>query len=506
MAWLEIVLYLTGVVLVALLIFAFTRLKNQLSSAYILMLLAVLVYVLGYAREIGSHSVDEVKFWLKAEYFGIPYISLLWFLFTYKICYGRSLSFPLTLAACAIPVLTTFFSATNDYSHFIYRNVSVLEFEGLMIAQLEKGFWYYIHIVYANCLIVLSFVFIIRQLWKTKNKAGSRLFWMALGSGVVIVVESFYFLGFSPYNIDLAPFGFIGAVLCQAVAIFRFDFLRSDDCVKDVVFANIKEGLLVLDAQDRISDFNKTAQQIYPWLNADCLGRKITAFEEGKNLCALSEQKSEIGVACGTKHRYFSVHMTELADGGHRMGKVYLFKDVTAIRRIMRKLYRYANYDSLTCVFNRRRFLDDGEKEISRCIRYHKRISYIMIDLDHFKSVNDRYGHQAGDKVLHEIARVMRKRLRKSDILGRYGGEEFGIFLVEVEPESALTVAEDIRKSIECLTIAYQDVLINITVSVGLATSHGDSPDLSLEHLLNKADMAMYKAKQAGGNQICSAP
>ena len=502
MAWLEIILYLTVAILLALLVFAFTRRNNFLSPLYVLMVLAVLVYILGYTRELSSHSVEEAVFWIKLEYFGIPFHSLFWFLLTYRLCYGRSLSFPVMLAVCIIPILTLFAVVTNEYHHLFYTNISILQISGITLTQFGRGPLYYLHVVYADFLIVLGLAMIARQLRKTGKVLHSVLFWMALGVVIEIVLEPVYLLGFSPHNIDLMAFGFFGAVICQGVAVYRFDFLRSDDLVKDIIFSNIKEGLLVLDKKDRISDFNRTAQQIYPWLNVDSLGRKITDFEEGKKLHNLNEQDADIGVSLGNRDRFFSVHTTQLIESGRKVGKVYLFNDVTAVRRIMRKLYHYANYDSLTGIFNRRRFLDEGEKEVSRCIRYHTRIAYIMIDLDNFKRINDQHGHQAGDKVLHAVAHVMSSRLRKSDILGRYGGEEFGIFLVEIAPENALVVAEDVRQSIEGLTIEYRNATLKVTASIGVATADGDTPDLSLEYLLNKADFAMYKAKQQGGNQV----
>ena len=89
MAWLEIILYLTVAILLALLVFAFTRRNNFLSPLYVLMVLAVLVYILGYTRELSSHSVEEAVFWIKLEYFGIPFHSLFWFLLTYRLCYGK---------------------------------------------------------------------------------------------------------------------------------------------------------------------------------------------------------------------------------------------------------------------------------------------------------------------------------------------------------------------------------------------------------------------------------
>ncbi|HOV95016.1 MAG TPA: diguanylate cyclase [Spirochaetales bacterium] len=502
MVWLEIILYLTAAILVALLVFAFIRRNNFLSPLYILLILAVLVYVLGYANELVSRSLEEAIFWIKLQYFGIPYLSFLWLLLTYRLCYGRSLSFPVVLAAGVIPVLTTFFNVTNEYHHLFYTNVSILQISGITITQLAKGPLYYVHIVYTNLLMLVGIAMIIQQLRRTKKTIHSMLFWLAFGLSIEMLLEAIYLAGLSPHNMDLMAFGFLGVVICQGVAIYRFDFLRSDDLVKDIIFSNIKEGLLVLDKKDRISDFNRTAQRIYPWLNVDSLGRKITDFEAGKELHNLNQQDADIGVRLGNKDRFFSVHTTDLVESGRRLGKVYLFNDVTAVRKIMRKLYHYANYDSLTGIFNRRRFLEEGEKEVSRCIRYHTRIAYIMIDLDNFKRINDQHGHQAGDKVLHAVAHVMSSRLRKSDIIGRYGGEEFGIFLVEIAPENALVVAEDIRQSIEGLTIEYRNASLKVTASIGVATADGDTPDLSLEYLLNKADFAMYKAKQQGGNQV----
>ena len=125
-----------------------------------------------------------------------------------------------------------------------------------------------------------------------------------------------------------------------------------------------------------------------------------------------------------------------------------------------------------------------------------------MIDLDLFKDVNDLYGHQAGDAVLAEVAQTLKKRIRASDILGRYGGEEFVVVLVAMDPEKASQIAESIRESIEELRISHAGKVMKITVSIGVATSAPDAKGVSLEKLLLKADLALYRAKREGRNRV----
>ncbi|HWP67960.1 MAG TPA: histidine kinase N-terminal 7TM domain-containing protein, partial [Rectinemataceae bacterium] len=424
------ILYFTAAVFVFLFFFSFARRRNQLATLFSLEALAVIVYAVGYAFELGSTSAEEVRFWLKFEYFGLPFIPAFWFLLTYKANSGKSPPFYFCLAVLAIPALTLFFSATNDYHHFHYRNVSINATPGGFVAQLDKGPWYYVFVVYSNLIMAVTLVVFFLQWKKSGLGRESRSFWMMLGSLLVIVFELLYLFGFSPYNIDLTALGLFGAALFQAVAIFRFDFLKSDAIVKDIVFSGISEGILTVDAKGRISDFNAAGAKIFPWLSPDCIGKKLADFKDGSMLDFRAGGRRDIKISRDEKTRYFSVRATDLVDKGKNAGKVYMFKDVTTRRRVMRTLYRFANYDTLTKVFNRRRLFDDAEREIARIARYGQRVALLMLDLDHFKVVNDQYGHQAGDAVLVEVSRVLKKRIRAADILGRYGGEEFLILLV----------------------------------------------------------------------------
>jgi len=497
------ILYLTAVVFLGIFCYSIAHRHNQLSSLFAIMSIAVMIYVVGYAFELGAQSLEAIKFWLKFEYFGLSFISTVWFFIAHKSGIKRELSFGIYLALLVIPVLTIFFSATNDFHHLHYREVSAIVVGGHLLARLDKGPWYALFVIYSNAMMLLSLAAFFIQ-WRTsKQGTASTSFWMMLGSAWVGLFETFYLFGLSPYGIDLAPFGFLGAAFFFSVAIVRHDFLRSDQLVKDIVFSGISEGILILDSMDKISDYNKAAGSVFSWLIPEAIGKKLGDFPEGVALDGAASRNRKLKIVRGGRTRYFEAKMTKLIDRKKIVGRVFLFKDVTGLHRLLRKLYRLANYDMLTKTFNRHRFFDDAEKEVSRVQRYGGRIGLLMIDFDYFKVVNDRYGHQAGDAVLAAVARTLKERIRASDILGRYGGEEFIVVLTAVDPEKALAVAEEMRESVEALRVSYRNEIIATTISVGVAVSLEGDRTTTLEKLLMEADLALYKAKREGRNRVC---
>ncbi len=166
------------------------------------------------------------------------------------------------------------------------------------------------------------------------------------------------------------------------------------------------------------------------------------------------------------------------------------------------ELKRQSRIDPLTKIANRGFFESCIEEEIQRALRYERPLSLLMMDIDHFKQVNDCHGHQAGDQVLKEVATTVRSTLRRHDAVGRYGGEEFGVLLPETIEANALVVAERCRKSVESTEIRCGEARLRVTVSVG-AASLGPGVD-SISTLIGRADRALYLAKHAGRNQVKS--
>jgi len=171
--------------------------------------------------------------------------------------------------------------------------------------------------------------------------------------------------------------------------------------------------------------------------------------------------------------------------------------DVSKYKQLQDKLIELSIKDPLTGLYNRRFFVKKFEEEKERCKRFSKTFSIIMLDIDDFKKINDTYGHNVGDEVLVNIANTIMKRIRKTDIAARWGGEEFVILLPETGLKDASFVAEDIRVSIQKIKVSK---INKITASFGIAEYRdGDN----LYKLINRADEQLYKAKKNGKNQVC---
>jgi diguanylate cyclase (GGDEF)-like protein len=163
-----------------------------------------------------------------------------------------------------------------------------------------------------------------------------------------------------------------------------------------------------------------------------------------------------------------------------------------------------ATRDDLTGVHNRRQFLVLADREWSRCRRYDMGAALLMIDVDLFKRVNDEHGHLAGDLMLREITRVAGETLRQPDLLGRFGGEEFVVFLPHADPLGALDAAERIRERVAKLSLEWRGRVVRTTVSIGVAAL--DLSHDSLATLIQDADQALYAAKDAGRNCVRTVP
>jgi two-component system, cell cycle response regulator len=212
----------------------------------------------------------------------------------------------------------------------------------------------------------------------------------------------------------------------------------------------------------------------------------------------------DLGSTNGTYCNGVRIPRQELADGdkisiGASTILKFTFQDHVD-EHYQKQLFESALRDGLTSTFNRRYFLDRLHGELRFAVRHTKPLALLFVDIDHFKKINDTYGHQAGDQVLAGVARVMMTTIRAEDVLARYGGEEFAIICREIELDGAEALARRLiaavaEKPFECL-----GQQIPVTISVGAAVDRGKSES---QALIAAADAAMYEAKRSGRNRVC---
>jgi diguanylate cyclase (GGDEF)-like protein len=473
------------------------------------MMLACSLYSLGYAFELASSTLQNMLFWSRVQYLGISFIPALWLLFILTYCGRETWLTPVTKAVLlSLSGLTLIFHWTNPLHHLYYARESVDNAGPFPVLAFVKGPWYWVHQAYTNFALLAGAILLLRQYLRSSPAYRPQTLLVLIGSIVPWGVYLIYLAGLSPLHMDLSPFGLAVAGPLFAWGILRFRLLDLVPIAKESVFAGMGDGAIVVDLQNRLADFNPAAEHLFPMLSRRAVGQPLREAMAGPE--ALDEllkeggpPEVEIEVGRDESRRYYQARLSEVRTRtGKIRGKTILFTETTSQVLLLQKLQTLASVDDLTGAYNRRHFLDLGRNEAARAVRYGRALSVIILDLDHFKLVNDTWGHEAGDSVLKEASLVLKKGLRGSDFLGRHGGEEFAVLLPETPPDQAVLVAERLRTM-----IAQAPILIPGGMSVTLTASFGVSgkerlTEETINFLIRAADHAMYEAKAGGRNCV----
>lgn len=196
----------------------------------------------------------------------------------------------------------------------------------------------------------------------------------------------------------------------------------------------------------------------------------------------------------------------DLADGDHITVGESILKFIghaSVEARYHEEVHQLASHDSLTDFSNRRHFLELLEKEIARADHQSRLLSLAILDIDHFKRINDQHGHLGGDVVLRQVAHLMRARLGPEELVGRIGGEEFAILFPDIPADDVQRRCEALREAVATTDIAIGEMRVQMTISIGIARLDATHPDRPT--LMRAADAALYRAKDSGRNRICIA-
>ena len=228
----------------------------------------------------------------------------------------------------------------------------------------------------------------------------------------------------------------------------------------------------------------------------------VTDAELLSGACAQASFEAPILPLAGGRQDVLVLKSAYLDDEGRPVGVIGIMTDITERKAMERELRRLATTDPLTGAHNRRHFLSCAVTELERAQRYGNPLAMLMLDVDFFKSINDRYGHAVGDEALRALVTTLSRQLRDIDVIGRLGGEEFAVMLPETSLAGALVTGERLRAAIEDLCLELEDgQTLSFTVSMGVACPN--AADLSPESVLGRADQALYRAKAGGRNRVC---
>jgi diguanylate cyclase (GGDEF)-like protein len=250
-------------------------------------------------------------------------------------------------------------------------------------------------------------------------------------------------------------------------------------------------------------------------IDEDSISRNHAVIEKREDEFIIRDLESTNGTYVNDR----SVQQHSLRDGDQiKIGStIFKFLSGSNIESAYHdEIYQLTTTDGLTGAYNKRYFLKEMEREMSRSIRYDRDLSLIMCDIDHFKDTNDNYGHLAGDYVLKQVAQLMQDNIRRDDIFARYGGEEFTILLPEVPKQEAIKIAEKLRQLVESRRFVFDEFDIPVTISLGVADLQEylehqapddpkkQSEDINCFAFIQLVDDRLYAAKDAGRNCVRS--
>jgi diguanylate cyclase (GGDEF)-like protein len=403
-----------------------------------------------------------------------------------------------------VPVITFVLLWTNEHHHLMWQELFLVEVGRTRALRVSHGAYFWAYTIYNYLLLGFGGVLVLRAFLRTRAIFRWQFAVILLALILPLAGNVVYLFDiFTEKPFDFTPIAFSGTTLLIAAGFLYFKLHDVLPIAKDRMFTNIPDGIMVLDEQDRIIYVNDALS--LPLENPGrYFGKPVaTLFPVLPRLDRiLRAGGAETGVTVGDAagDREFDVRLSELHDRrDETIGRLLLFRDITERMRLEGELRRIATTDELTGLLNRREFLEQATREFSRSLRYGDAVSLLLVDVDHFKGINDRFGHASGDEALRRLARAGERCIRSTDIFGRLGGDEFAILLLKTEAGDAVELAERLRSTFDAIEIDTDLGTAEFTVSIGVASRTDEG---SIDELMNRADRSLYRAKNAGRDRV----
>jgi diguanylate cyclase (GGDEF)-like protein len=477
------------------------------AGCFALLMVAATIYAVFSAVELASPTLEGKLLAVRLQYLGIAPIGSLFFVVGWRTHFGRRrIPAPVFALIVALPAATVALNWTNDLHHLYYTSVTLGTGGPFPILRLKGGPWYWVHNTVSYLLLLLGNVFLALRLARAPESERLSASFMMIATLGPWAGNALYLSGASPWGLDTSPFVLPLSGLLFAFGLLRYRMVDLVPVARGRVFESMHDGVIVVDEKRAIVDYNAAAAAICRGLTKSAVGAPAaTLLAELPALVAAINAGAggaRVEVAGPEGVRVFDVRLQQVRGRrGVTVGLAVVLTDVTDQVQLLVKLQDLATMDELTGLANRRQFFDLARRETSRARRDGRPIAVALMDLDHFKRINDRHGHAAGDAALKAVAATCRIGVRLSDIVGRYGGEELAFVFPDTDLATAAEVAERLRGAIAAETIAAGGSRITVAASFGVACSP-DPANADLEGLLVAADKALYAAKRAGRNRV----
>jgi diguanylate cyclase (GGDEF)-like protein len=488
-----------GVLLADLSIAIFRR-KVKHVRFFTLLMLVSCIYALGFLLQHLSFDCSELLQGARVQYLGAAFVSPMLLLFILDFCGVKQRTW-LTVSIFIIPVVAVTLVFTYPFDG-IYFGESSFTTDPVPRLIFSGSVFRTIYFIYSY--IVMLTAFIICMIYRSKRDALFKKHSIYIIIAMLIPMLGNLLTAFLQlFPIDLTSFfaSIMGTII--AYTLLFTEIFQIAPLAREEIVENMQDGFVLIDPSGRFLDANLTAKRLFPELAYASTG--LPMADMGTILWdSEGRPAQEFFVETESGKRYYRCSADNVMHKGREICTCITIYDNTSVQELMDEIREMAEHDALTNLLNRRSFCRDAEKKCDEILRYGGKAFLMMFDIDYFKKVNDTYGHPAGDETLRSVSGTLLQRFRKTDMVCRYGGEEFCVFMLASNEEKATEIAEECRRHIENLLISFEGKTIRITISIGIAEFPSTQAQ-TLTALISCADEALYKAKSSGRNRVVSA-
>lgn len=498
------------------------------------LMLAIALYASAAALSASTFSLRPKIFWATCEYVASNSVIAFYFIFTLNFTGRVHWMRPIyrRILVWALPISNVLLVATNHWHRLVWETFTPHPNKAhILIFQHGIGFYwiaigFYIYVITGSLLVMRGAI----QSSNLYKKQAS----VVVSSAVPPLLAGSLYIFRLPPDVNLLPMSFLFTGLIYFTSLFRDRLFDLVPIARDIIIEEMSEGIIVIDHRSRVIDMNRAAMQ-YVVLDShsrvSLLGKPIdialSHWPELAKQCRTLADKSTTIITKPHLSYYLEVRATRLQNPQqYATGRLIMLRDITQQQQdqleikqanaeltrqlaenkaLHNQLEKQAIRDGLTQLFNRRYFEETVPAEFAKAQRSGQPLSIILLDIDHFKGVNDTYGHLAGDCALRTFAQIIQKQIRESDIACRYGGEEFVVAMPNMPLDGAVERADSIRRVFKSTLLEFEEHCFSATVSIGVGTvpdSSGIHAMTHPDHLLQKVDQALYRAKKNGRDRI----
>jgi diguanylate cyclase (GGDEF)-like protein len=393
---------------------------------------------------------------------------------------------------------------TNDSHYLFWRSYEFTQYGLVTSIKTTYNLFFYGFVFYSYLLFVFGIGYLLSNFINVTKLYRRQTVIALLLVGGSILYSIAYVAGLINLNKDFSPLIYNIIALVLVVAMIRYKIYDIFLVSRQGMFDNIREGIIIFDLGGRIIDFNNTGRETLG-LDSRTYGKTVfyslpfwhqldfSLPKDTKSIKSGNLLSKVVSMEVGDDINYFDIAIRYVESGF-----ILTMQDVTQMQRLMIQIEEMANFDSLTQLRNRRSFFNAAEVFIASLQRNRQALTIMLIDIDNFKAINDRFGHMTGDQVLVDVAGLLNTNLRAVDVRARYGGDEFIVMLPQTTPEDALIVAAKLQENLSGYINEEVTRQIQVSLSIGISGRNVFSRRDTLEDVLEEADKAMYAVKNDG--------